>query len=123
MAVTKLDSGRIVFSNAAYLHVTPYTDEDTMGTTTYDLVNIVGDTLSFTPDDNTVNSKASEFSDSPLFENITLGSVQFAATCIDFQNDVMKNIFGWQEIGGAIAAPSSYKDIYAVVEVGSSGGR
>lgn len=118
MAVTKLDSGRLVFSNAAYLLVTPYVDEDTLGTTTYDIVNIVGDSLSFTPDDNTVNSKEWEFGDTPLFENITLGKTQFAATCIDFQNDVMKAIFGWQEIGGALAAPSSYKDLYAVVEVG-----
>lgn len=118
MAVTKLDSGRIVLSNAAYLHVTPYTDEDTIGTTTYDIVNIVGDTLSFTPDDNTVNEKPWEFGDAPLFENITLGKTQFAATCIDFQNDVMKVLFGWKEIGGALAAPSTYKDLYAVVEVG-----
>lgn len=118
MAVTTLDSGRIVLSNAEYLHVTPYTDEDTIGTTTYNIVNIVGDTLSFTPDDNTVNEKPWEFGDAPLFENITLGKTQFAATCIDFQNDVMKALFGWKEIGGALAAPSAYKDLYAVVEVG-----
>ena len=118
MAVTKLDSGRLVFSNAAYLHVTPYTDEDTIGATTYDIVNIVGDSLGFTPDDNTVNSKEWEFGDAPLFENITLGKIQFAATCIDFQNDVMKAIFGWKEVGGALVAPNAYKDIYAVVEVG-----
>ena len=118
MAVTKLDSGRLVFSNAAYLHVTPYTDEDTIGATTYDIVNIVGDSLGFTPDDNTVNSKEWEFGDAPLFENITLGKIQFAATCIDFQNDVMKAVFGWKEVGGALVAPNAYKDIYAVVEVG-----
>lgn len=118
MAVTSTDSDRIVLSNAAYLHVTPYTDEDTIGATTYDIVNIVGDTLSFTPDDNTVNAKEWEFGDTPLFENITLGKIQFAATCIDFQNVVMKAIFGWEEKGGALVAPSSYKDLYAVIEVG-----
>ena len=118
MAVTKLDSGRLVFSNAAYLHVTPYVDEDTIGATTYDNVNIVGDSLGFTPDDNTINSKEWEFGDAPLFENITLGKIQFAATCIDFQNDVMKAIFGWKEVGGALVAPNAYKDIYAVIEVG-----
>lgn len=115
-----LDSGRIVLSNAAYLHVTPYVDEDTIGTETYDIVNIVGDTMSFTPDDNTVNSKEWEFGDTPLFENITLGKIQFAATCIDFQNDVMKAIMGWtlSNDGTAMYAPKSYRDIYAVVEVG-----
>lgn len=118
MAVTKLDSGRIVLSNAAYLHVTPYTDEDTIGATTYDIVNIVGDSLSLTPDDNTVNAKEWEFGDTPLFENITLGKIQFAATCIDFQNDVLKEMFGWQTCGDALVAPASYKDLYAVVEIG-----
>lgn len=118
MAVTKLDSGRIVLSNAEYLHVTPYVNEDEIGTTTYDLVNIVGDSLSFTPDDNTVNAKEWEFGDTPLFENITLGKIQFAATCIDFQNDVLKSMMGWKEVGGALVAPNAYKDLYAVLEVG-----
>lgn len=118
MAVTKLDSGRIVLSNASYFHVTPYSNEDTIGTTTYDVVNIVADSLSLTPDDNTVNAKEWEFGDTPLFENITLGKIQFAATCIDFQNDVLKAMFGWEEVGGALVAPNSYKDLYAVVEIG-----
>lgn len=118
MAVKTLDDGRIVLSNADYFHVTPYVKEDELGTQTYDIVNIVADTLSFTPDDNTVNAKEWEFGDTPLFENITLGKIQFAATCIDFQNDVLKTLFGWQEVGGALVAPNGYKDLYAVVEVG-----
>lgn len=118
MAIKKTDENRIVLSNADYLHVTPYINEDAIGTDTYDIVNIVGDTLSFTPDDNTVNAKEWEFGDTPLFENITLGKIQFAATCIDFQNDVLKSMFGWKEVGGALVAPNAYKDLYAVVEVG-----
>lgn len=114
------DSGRIVLSNAKYFHVTPYTDEDTIGNTTYDIKNIVGDTLAITPDDNTVNSKESEFKDDPLFENITLGKIQFAGTCIDFRNDVMTEIFGWEKEDNNVAvfAPTAYKDKYAVVEIG-----
>ena len=73
MGVTKTNTGRIVCSNAAYLHITPWLNEDTIGEETYDIIDIVGDTLSFTPDDNTVNSKEAEFKDDPLFENITLG--------------------------------------------------
>ena len=120
MAIKTLDSGRIVLSNAKYLHVTPYESEDKIGTQTYDIVNIVGDTLSFTPDDNTVNSKEWEFGDTPLFENITLGKIQFAATCIDFQNDVLKQLMGWtvDASKGVMYAPNAYKDLYAVVEVG-----
>lgn len=120
MAVTSLDSGKLIFSNAAYLRVTPYESEDKIGTKTYDLVSIVGDTLSFTPDDNTINSKEWEFGDTPLVETVTLGKIQFAATCVDFQNEILKNIFGWIEgdKSKAIYAPNAYKDIYALVEVG-----
>lgn len=118
MAISSLSGERIVLSNADYLIVTPYTSESTIGNVSYDIVDIVGDTLSFTPDDNNVNAKESEFADTPLFENITLGKIQFAATCIDFRNEIMKEIFGWKEGKEAMYAPNGYKDLYAVVEVG-----
>jgi hypothetical protein len=118
MAIQKTDTGRVVLSNAEYVHVTPYVNEDTLGTTTYDIVDIVGDSLSFTPDDNTINAKESEFKDDPLFENVTLGKYQFAATCIDFQNIVMQHIYGWEVDGDNVYAPTGYKDKYALIEVG-----
>ena len=118
MAILKTDTGRIVLANAAYVHITPWTNEDTIGADTIDVTNIVGDTLSFTPDDNTVNAKESEFKDDPLFENIVLGKYQFAATCIDFQNTVMEKIFGWKKDSKGVYAPTGYKDIYATIEVG-----
>lgn len=118
MAVIKTDTGRIVLANAEYVHITPWTDEDTIGADTIDVSNIVGDTLSFTPDDNTVNSKESEFKDDPLFENIVLGKYQFAATCIDFQNAVMEKIYGWKKDTKGVYAPTGYKDLYATIEVG-----
>ena len=117
----KTDSGRIICSNAAYVHITPWENEDGFGASpvTYDVVDIVGDSLSFTPDDNTVNAKESEFKDDPLFENIALGKYQLAGTCIDFQNDVMKAIYGWEvdEQGNAYA-PNGYKDRFATIEIG-----
>ena len=118
MAILKTDTGRIVLANAEYVHITPWTNEDTIGADTIDVTNIVGDTLSFTPDDNTVNAKESEFKDDPLFENIVLGKYQFAATCIDFQNTVMEKIFGWKKDNKGVYAPTGYKDLYATIEVG-----
>ena len=118
MAILKTDTGRIVLANAEYVHITPWTNEDTIGADTIDVTNIVGDTLSFTPDDNTVNAKESEFKDDPLFENIVLGKYQFAATCIDFQNTVMEKIFGWKKDTKGVYAPTGYKDLYATIEVG-----
>ena len=112
-------TGRIVLSNAEYIHITPYVDSDNLGKQTYDIVDIVGDSLSFTPDDNTVNAKESEFSDQPVFENVILGKYQFAATCIDFQNDVMTQIYGWEaDNNGNVYSPMGYKEKYALIEIG-----
>ena len=119
MGVTKTNTGRIVCSNAAYVHITPWQNEDTIGAETFDIIDIVGDTLSFTHDDNTVNSKEAEFKDDPLFENITLGKYQFAGTCIDFQNVVMKAIYGWEtDTEGNAYAPVGYTDKFATIEIG-----
>lgn len=119
MAITKTDTGRIVLSNAEYIHVTPWDSEDTIGKYTFDVTSIVGDTLNFTPDDNTSEEIASEFKDDPLIENVTLGKYQFGADCIDFQNKIMSGIFKWSTgTSGALYAPRGYKDAYATIEVG-----
>lgn len=119
-SATKLTGERLVFANAEYFHVTPYVagSEESVGDTTYDIVDIVGDTLSFTQDENTINAKEWEFGDTPLFETVNLGNWQFAATCVDFRNEIMQALYGWTVKGDAIVAPNAYKDLYAVVEVG-----
>lgn len=119
MATTVLDSGRRVFANLKYLYFTPWTDESTLGDTTYDLVNIVGDTTSNEQAENEVNALDHEFSSEPLYENVTLGAKTFTTECIDFQNDVLKQLFGWEtdDTGNALA-PITYKDLYCKVEMG-----
>ena len=113
MAATVLDSGRRVFTNLKSILFTPYTDESTIGETTYDLVNIVGDTTSVEQADNDVQTIEHEFSSSPLYEAVTLGDKTFTCECIDFQNDVLKNLFGWvTEDGGDAFAPLDYKDLF-----------
>lgn len=119
MATTVIDAGRRVFANLRYLYFTPWTDESTLGDTTYDLVNIVGDTTTSEQAENEVSSLPHEFSSEPLYENVTLGTKSFATECIDFQNDVLKELFGWEtdEDGNALA-PTAYKDLYCKVEMG-----
>ena len=119
MAVTTLDSGKVVFSKATQILFTPYTDADTIGTTSYDLVDILADSLSFTPDDNTINSKDAEFRDEPLFENIMLGKIQFAATSTDMQNTIMKELFSWDidATSSSAFAPNTYKELWCKIEV------
>lgn len=119
MATTVLDAGRRVFSNLKYLYFTPWTDESTLGTTTYDLVNIVGDTTNVEQEDNEVNELPHEFSSENLYENINLGRKNFTTECIDFQNDVLKELMGWEvtEAGDAFA-PIVYKDLFCKIEMG-----
>ena len=118
MAATIIDSGRRVFTNLKSILFTPYTDESTLGETTYDLVNIVGDTTSVEQADNDVQTIEHEFSSSPLYESVTFGDKTFTCECIDFQNDVLKNLFGWvTEEGGDAFAPLDYKDLYCKVEM------
>lgn len=113
-----VDAGRRVFSNLKAIIFTPWTDESTIGEDSYDLVNIVGDTTSSEQDENEVNEIAHEFSNEPLYENINLGKKNFATECIDFQNDVLKQLFGWEtdEAGNAMA-PITYKPLYCKVEM------
>lgn len=118
MATTVLDSGRRVFANLKALLFTPWTDESTLGETTYDLVNIVGDTTSLEQAENEINALEHEFSSEPLYEVVTLGEKAFTTECIDFQNPVLQNLFGWEvsESGDAFA-PTVYKDLYCKVEM------
>lgn len=116
---TVLDAGRRVFANLKYLYFTPWTGELTLGSTTYDLVNIVGDTTSVEQAENEVNELPHEFSSENLYENVTLGKKTFTTECIDFQNDVLKQLFGWEVGGGGDAfAPITYKDLYCKIEMG-----
>lgn len=119
MATTVLDSGRRVFANLKAVLFTPWTDESTLGEDTYDLVNIVGDTTSVEQAENDVNALEHEFSNEPLYEVINLGDKTFTTECIDFQNDVLKALFGWEtgEGGDDAFAPIVYKDLYCKIEM------
>lgn len=119
MAKVTLDAGRRVFSNLRYIYFTPWTSESALGTTTYDLINIVGDTTSSEQDDNEINEIPHEFSSTPLFENVNLGKKNFTTECIDFQNEVLKELFGWEtDANGNALAPIAYEDLYCKVEMG-----
>lgn len=118
MATTVLDAERRIFANLKYLYFTPWSDESSLGDKTFDLVNIVGDTTSVEQAENEVNELPHEFSSEPLYENVTLGARTFATECIDFQNDVLKELFGWKtDTDGNAFAPIAYKDLYCKIEM------
>ena len=115
---TVVDAGRRVFSNLKAMLFTPWEDESTLGDVTYDLVNIVGDTTSSEQAENEVNDIPHEFSSEPLWQNTNLGTKSFATECIDFQNTVVKELFGWEVAeDGTAFAPITYKDLYCKIEL------
>lgn len=119
MATTVIDAGRRVFANLKYLYFTPWKSETEVGTTTYDLVNIVADTTNVEQAENEINVLDHEFSSTPLYENVTLGDKTFATECIDFQDTVLKELFGWEtDEDGNAYAPNTYKDLYCQIEMG-----
>lgn len=123
MAKVTIDAGKTVFSNMRYLYFTPWVKgEDgkyTLSETTYDLVNIVGDTTSSEQAENEINELPHEFSSEPVHENTNYGRKSFSTDCIDFQNTVLKELFGWttDEVGNALA-PIVYKDLFCKIEMG-----
>jgi hypothetical protein len=118
MAKITLDANRRVFANLKALIFTPWENETTLGSTDYDIVNIVADTTSLEQADNEVNAIDHEFSNEPLYENVNLGEKTFTAECIDFQNDVLKTMFGWTvDKNGNAFAPIVYKDLFCKIEM------
>lgn len=133
MAKTKVvvDSGRTVFTGLKYMYITPWVEEGEGATglklsdTTYEVVNIVGDSTSIEQEDNDVQEVEHEFSSTPLYEAVTLGKKTFTAECADYQEDVLVNLFGWsagteETTGESVIqyAPTGYKEFYAAIELG-----
>ena len=126
MAITPEKMGaRRVFSNLSKALFQPWVISEAdgikieaLGTKIYDLVDIVADTTSIEQADNEVNTIDHEFTSAPLFENVNLGEKTFTTECVDFQNIVLKELFGWDiTAAGDAFAPVGYEDLYCKVEL------
>lgn len=121
LTVNVLDDGKEVFTNVKQFAAIPYTDTngETLGTDAYVFDNLEADTVSFTPDDNTTNTRDGETKDEPIIENVTLGSCQFSATSLDMRPEVLTSMMGWtqDEVNGITYAPSTYKPLYVCLLV------
>lgn len=117
MAVTATDTTAIKLGGVTQIILTPY-DDGTKGSTSYSLDNIVADTTSITQEEPTTNTVDCETRDEPIFENITLGRYTFSAESGDIQDIVLTNCFGFVKgASGSLYAPSTYKEIWAEIEV------
>lgn len=117
MAVTATDTTAIKLGGVTQILLTPYTD-NTKGSTSYSLDNIVADTTAITQEEATTNTVDCETRDEPIFENITLGRYTFTAESADIQDIILTNCFGFTKgDSGSLYAPATYKEIWAEIEV------
>lgn len=118
MAVTATDTTAVKLGGVTQILLTPYTGA-TKGGTSYSLDNIVGDTLSITQEEPTTNEVECETRDEPLFENTTLGSYTVSMESADIQETVLVNCMGFKKdaTNGNVYAPSTYKELWAEIEV------
>ena len=116
--IIKTNKGNRHFNDPKGFFVTPYDEDGLLGSDTYDIREIVGDTVAVTSDDAERTDIPDEFSDGNLYSNVKLGSQNFAADCIDFQNPIMKSLFGCTiKEDGSVLFPSEYKDINVMIRI------
>ena len=113
--ITKVNNNQVRFQDPNGVIFIPYNGSVLSGIG-YDIHDIVGDTFSLTQDDADRTDVPWEFGDDPLDENISLGNRNVTMQCLDFQNVIMKELFGWDtDTDGFAAAPSQYKDLNVLI--------
>ena len=97
MAVTQL-KGSVFVHKASHLYYTPWVYSSGVwkpGTSTYDIVEILGDSISIEQGDPTTETVDWEFGDTPLMSSSTKGERTITADCVDMSFDIMQRVFGW----------------------------
>lgn len=126
VTITQLKNSKFLHK-ASHLYVTPW---ETItpggggatymqpGNVTYDVVQVLADTVSIEQADPDTETRDWEFGDTPLMSTVTMGDTTFAATCIDLSTGVLENVFGWNTLSTTIvAAPDTYTDMYATITI------
>lgn len=117
----KTNANQRRFQDPIAMFVTPYGyDADmnlNLGEITYDIHDIVGDTISLTQDDPDKTEIPWEFGDDPLDTNVNAGAKNFTCQCLDFQDDILKALFGCKILNGATIWPTGYEDLYVYIRV------
>ena len=122
MAVTVLKNS-VHLNKASHLYFTPWVFDSTNdiwkpGTTTYDIVEILADTIAIEQGDPTTETIDWEFGDTPLMSTSTKGERTVTAACIDISNDILHNVFGWSvDANDIMAYESASAESYATYVV------
>ena len=98
--------------------LTPWDSESVEGTNpSFDLKNIVADTVSIDEADPTINDIECETKDEPVFQIPTLGDVTIALNSGEIPNELLEKVFAYTiDDDGNAYRPSSYKYSYAKLQ-------
>lgn len=115
------DATKLVLSGVTKILFTPYVLSQgaySLGSTTYQLDNIIADSAAITQDDPEENTIECETRDEPILKTVKNGAFNIEMTSADIQKDILINMFGYTEdtTNHYIYAPASYKEVYAAVE-------
>lgn len=126
VTITQLKNSKFLHK-ASHLYVTPWEkvspgggadDYYQPGNVTYDVVQVLADTVSIEQADPDTETRDWEFGDTPLMSTVTMGDTTFAATCIDMSSGVLQHVFGWKtSTTNVVASPDSYQDMYATITI------
>ena len=128
MSLVKINNNQVHFQDPTAVVFIPWSNGRIISSTGdfYDVHDIVGDTFSLTQDDADRTEIPWEFGDDPLDENISLGNRNLSMECLDYQNSIMKAMFGWTEADTSssstpspdtdyVIAPSQYSELVCSV--------
>ena len=131
MSLIETKTGRKYFKKAESLMLIPYVYDGTsgvneyvLGQDVYDISAVIGDSIALEQKDGEVEEKFNEFVSTPIIRNVTSGTYDFTAQCLDLQDNVLKAIFGAYygvgqrgTISGVVAMPEKDVLCYALIRI------
>lgn len=129
MPLIETKSGRKFFKKAESMMLVSYVydssvDDHVLGDVVYDISAVIGGSISIEQKDGEVEEKFNEFVRSPLVRNVTAGSYDFNAQCLDLQDNVLRALFGAYTasgtngvVNGITALPDDYLLQYAMIRI------
>ncbi len=117
---TSTGTKAIKIAKPKYILIQAWQSATEKGTgTVYSLSDVLRDSTSISTADPNTASIDNELSDTPIRQNVTLGETTFSTTLEDIQEDVLKDICGFQvdATSKKLYAPKSYSDKFAEITI------
>lgn len=131
MSLIETKTGRKYFRKPESMMLVPYVYDDSdgvndyvLGSDVYDISAVIGDSIAIEQKDGDVDEKFNEFVRTPIVRNVTVGSYDFTAQCLDLQDKVLRALFGAYTasgtngvVNGVAALPDDYELQYAMIRI------